>query len=331
MIRRHVIMSAAMAAIALSSCGGGGDSSPTPTPTDTSSPTPTPSPTYVALPLAALTQFNTINATTSYTGDPDAGAVTLGAISTEMSSARVSLALDSAIDTGTYVFHENTEESRFVKANLTTAPATTVPEYIFRTTSTADGAAAGNFSQAEFLNNTIPSLVTSDATLALTRVSYANWWRGDSTTGQKRLTYAVFGYPTVLTDMPTTGTVNYSARVSGRLVSVAGGATTISRVSGTVTTAVNFATGQVDVTLNLTTLPPAGGAEVPYLTLTALGGISTGQNQFTGSFTSGSPLTGTLAGGFFGSQGENIGITFAATGTVGGAQQRLVGEIIGKK
>ncbi|MBC9034973.1 hypothetical protein IAG41_21485 [Sphingomonas sp. JC676] len=335
MIRRHIIMSAALAAFALSSCSGGDDSNPAPTPTPSPSPTPTPSPTYVALPLSTATQFTTtFNAGTSYTGDPAAGAVTLGVVATEMATSRVNLALDSVLATGTYVFHENTEESRFVNANLITAPSPAVTEYVFRTT---DAATAGKFSQVEFLNNTIPpqttggpSVVTSDATLALTRLSYGNWWRGDSTAGQKRLTYTIFGYPTVLTDMPTTGTVNYNTRVVGRLVSVAGGATTISRVSGTVTTSVNFSTGLVDTTLTLTTLD-AGGAATPYITLTAQGGILAGQNQFSGSLTNGGPLSGTIAGGFFGSQGEQIGIVFAASGTVGGANQRLIGEIVGKK
>ncbi|WP_029728662.1 hypothetical protein [Sphingomonas sp. UNC305MFCol5.2] len=327
MIRRHMIMSAAAATLALASCGGSDDPTPTPSPTPTPTPTPTASPTYTAFPLAAAAEFSTINAATSYTGDP-AGAVTLGVASTEQMTTRVRLATSNAIATATYVINENNEESRFANANVTVQPATTVPEFVFRTDDTAT---AGKFSQLEFLNNTIPDKVTSNTNLALTNVSYANWWRGDSTTGAKRITNTVFGYQTVLRDMPTTGTQAYTSTVVGRLVSVSGATTSVLRVSGTVTTSVNFSTGLVDLTLNLTTIPAAGGAPVAYANFTARGAIPAGQNQFTGSFTAGNPLSGTIAGGLFGSQAKEIGITFAATGTIGGANQNLVGVVVGKK
>lgn len=331
MIRRHMIMSAALATFALSSCNGGDDPDPTPTPSPTStaspSPTPTASPTYTAFPLSAAVEFTTINAGTSYTGDPATGAVTLGVAGTEMRSERVRLATSNAITTATYVIRENTEESRFVNANVTTAPAPSTTEFVFRT----NGTTAGQFAQLEFLNNTIPSQVTSDAALQLTNVSYANWWRGDSTAGQKRITSTVFGYQTFLSDMPTTGTAAYNVRVTGRLVSVSGATTTVVRVSGTATANVNFSTGLVDLTLNLTTPTGAGGASVAYGTFTAQGAIATGNNQFTGSFGQTSPLAGTIAGGFFGSQAKEIGITFAGSGTFNGANQRLVGVVVGKK
>lgn len=329
MIRRHMIMSAAVATIALSSCSGGDDdASPTPTPTVTPTPTPTASPTYTALPLPAATQFYTINAATSFTGDPAAGAVTLGATATEMLSSRVSIATSPTIASATYVINENSEESRFVVANATVQPAPAVEEFVFRTTDTAT---AGKFSQLEFLNNSISTAtLTSNTALQYTTVSYANWYRADSTAGAHRITSGVFGYNTVTTDMPKTGTVAYSSTVQGRIVNVTGATTAVLRVSGTVTTSVNFATGLVDVTLNLTTIPAAGGAPVAFGTFTAQGGIPAGQNQFTGAFTSGG-LTGTLTGGFFGSQAKEIGISFAANGTVGGGAQRIVGTVLGKK
>jgi len=94
---------------------------------------------------------------------------------------------------------------------------------------------------------------------------------------------------------------------------------------------VNFATGVVDMAFTLSTIPAGGGAQVAYANFTAQGAIPVGQNQWTGSFTNASPLSGTLAGGFFGSQGEQIGVVFSASGTLGGAQQRLIGVVIGKK
>jgi hypothetical protein len=331
MIRRHMFMSAALVTLMLSSCSGGDDDpSPTPSPSPTASPTPTPtaSPTYAAFPLSAAAEFVTIAGFTSYTGDAGTGAVTLGVAGTEARSDRVRLATSNVIANSTFVVRENTEESRFTSTNVTTQPAATVDEFVFRTDSTTT---AGQFSQVEFLNNTITSQVTGNAALQLTQTSYANWWRGDSTTGAKRLTYTVFGVPTVLSDMPTTGTQAYSSVVTGRLVSVAGATTSVLRVSGTVATSVNFSTGLVTLTLTLNTLPTGGGAAVPYGTFTAQGAIAVGNNQFSGSFASGSPLTGTINGGFFGSQAKEIGISFAGSGTIGGANQRLVGVVVGKK
>ncbi|MDP5278920.1 hypothetical protein Q9Q95_08295 [Sphingomonas sp. DG1-23] len=329
MIRRHMIMSAAAATLALASCSGSDDPDPTPTPSPTATPTPTPtaSPTYTAFPLATAAEFSTINAATSYTGNP-AGAVTLGAASTEPMSSRVRLATSNLIASATYVIRENTEESRFVNANVTTAPAPAVTEFVFRTNDTAT---AGKFAQLEFLNNTIPSQVTSNTALQLTNLSYANWWRGDSTTGAKRIATTVFGYQTALTDVPTTGTQAYTSTVVGKLVSVNGGVTTVSRVGGTVTVSVNFSTALVDVTLTLNQTPEGGGTTTAYGTFTAQGAIPVGQNQFSGSFAGNAALSGTIQGGFFGSQGKEIGIAFAGNGTVGGGNQRLVGVVVGKK
>ncbi|WP_066719394.1 transferrin-binding protein-like solute binding protein [Sphingomonas pituitosa] len=342
MIRRYVILGSAAAAAALASCSGGGNSSstPTPTPTPTSSPTPTPSPTptYTAFPLAAATEFNTLNATTNYTGDPATGAVTLGVTATETFTNRVKLAATTDLTNGTFVMDEAVEESRFTGTNVVTTAAPTVTEFVYRSVSTATGAAAGNFSQLEVLNNigarttsTTTGVVTSDSLLSqLTVLSYANWWRGDSTAGQKRLTYSIWGYPTLSYDMPTTGSATYTARIVGRSVSVANSATTLNRVGGTATVTVNFATGLVTTTMNLTTVPTSG-AETAYVTLNAQGAIPIGQNQFSGSFASGGFVTGTITGAFYGAKGVNIGVVFGASGTINGADTRIVGEVVGIK
>ncbi|RYY25717.1 MAG: hypothetical protein EOP62_12725 [Sphingomonadales bacterium] len=331
MIRRHIFMGAAAATVMLSGCSGNDASpSPTPTPTVTPTPTPTASPTYAAFPLAAAAEFTTINATTSFTGDAATTGVTLGAAATEQRTDRVRLATSNVPATGTYVFREVNEETRLCvptglacTATLATPSAATNTEFVFRLD---DAATAGKFSQVEFLNNVIPSTVTNEALLGtLTRVSYGNWYRGDSTAGQKRLAYTVFGYPTVLTDMPTTGTVAYTSRVVGRVVVVTGATTAINKIGGTANVSVNFATGVVDVTLTLTQTT-SGGVTTPYGTVTAQGAIPASQTQFTGSITGG-PLTGTIAGGFFGSQGNEIGISFAGSS----ANARLVGQVVGKK
>lgn len=332
MIRRHLIMSAAAATVMLSSCNGDKSPSPTPTPTGTPTPTPTASPTYEALPLAAAAavEFTTITGSTNFSGDPATAAVTLGAWGTESRSDRVRLALSGAITTATtnYVVREGTEESRFLPADLTTPSAAGNLEFIFRKTDTAATALAGNFAQFEVLNNTITGSVTTTAPQnALTRVTYANWYRGESTAGVKRLTSTVAGFVTVATDMQNTGTQAYTSAISGRVISTAGGVTTINRLSGTVTVSVNFSTGLVDLTFDNVKQTTAGGVTTAYAPFTAQGAIPASSNQFTGSFAAGSPLTGTIAGGFFGSKSAEIGLTFAGSN----ATTRIVGQVVGKK
>jgi hypothetical protein len=330
MIRRPLVFCTAAFALALAACdGGGGDSDPTPTPTPTPTPSPTASPTYAALPPAAATEFFSVTATTNYTGDLATGPVTLGAAVTEARSDRVRLAVSNVLATGTWVVREATEESRYTTTNNTVAPAVGVTEYVFRTDDTAT---AGKFTQAEFLNNTVTSAVTTDAFFStLTRISYASWIRGDSTTGQKRIAYTTWGFPTAFGDLPTTGSATYTARIVGRAVQVvAAGTGTMVRVGGTATINVNFGTGLVTTTLNVTTVG-AGGAETPYGTFTGSGGIALSSNQFSGSFAAASPVPGTFQGGFYGSQGEEIAITFAGIGAVGAVDTRLVGVVVANK
>lgn len=339
MIRRHIIMSAAAATIILAGCSKKDDAKPTPTPTASPTPTPTASPTYAALPLAATAaaEFITINASTNFSGDLAGGAVTLGVAGTESRSERVRIATSGAIATaGTpYVIREATEESRFVPADLTTPSAAGNTEFVFRNTNTAAGAGVGNFSQLAFLNNVITGSVTSDPLFgALTRVSYGHWYRADSTAGAKRLTSTVFGYPTAVNDMPTSGTQVYTSKVSGRLVSSAAFGNSVNVLGGTVTVTVNFSTGLVDMAFALTQTR-ADGTTFGYANFNAQGAIPVGQNQFTGSITGGSPISGTIAGGFFGSQGAEIGITFAGSGALtipaGTYDSRAVGVVVGKK
>lgn len=332
MIRRSFVMGAAALSMALSGCGGSDSPSPTPSPSPSPSPSPTPTPiSYGSFPVTAALEVASLTAYTSYTGDLAAGPAVLGAAGTEGLSDRVRMTLlaDPAAATTAvpFVVRENTEETRFVGTELTTPPATGVIEYVFRNVTAAT---PGKYSQIELQNNTIKDKITTDAGLALSRVSYANWIRGDSTTGQTRITTSVFGYYTLPGDVPTTGTATYSARIGGKIVRVgAGGTGTLAPLRGTVTITVNFATGQVTTTLNATVV--VGGVETPYGTFSGTGAIPVGGQSFSGSFGPTSPIPGTFQGRFYGSQGEQIGITFAGLGTVGADDTRVVGAIVGKK
>ncbi len=335
MIRRSILIASTAVVLVVAGCSGGDDdATPTPTPTPSSSATPTPSPiSYSTLPITAANaaEFFTVSAATSYTGDAATGPVTLGAAGTDAFSNRVRLALQGTLtstSTTELVVRENTEESRFTGADLLTAPAPAVTEYVLRETTAPT--TAGAFTQLDLLNNTVSGQVTSDTALALTRVSYAGWWRGDSTAGAKRITYGVFGYPTVVSDMPTTGTVSYTVRIAGRsVIAPAAGASPVDKLGGTATLSINYATGLVTLTLNLQRV--TAGGNVALGTFTGTGAIPVGSNQFTGSFGPGSTVGGTFQGLAYGPQAAEIGISFAISGAVAAGDARAVGVVVGKK
>jgi hypothetical protein len=334
MIRRSILIASTAVVLVVAGCSGGDDgATPTPTPTPTSSVTPTPSPiSYSSLPIAANTagEFFTVSAATSYTGDVT-GPVTLGAAGTDAFSNRVRLALQGTLtstSTTELVVRENAEESRFKGEDLLTPPLPANPEYVLRDITAPTN--PGGFTQLDLLNNTVSGQVTSDTALALSRVSYAGWWRGDSTAGAKRITYGVYGYPTVVSDMPTTGTATYTMRIAGRsVIAPAAGASSVDKLGGTATLSINYATGLVTLTLNLQRV--TSGGNVTYGTFTGTGAIPVGSNQFTGSFGPGSTAGGTFQGLAYGPQAGEIGISFAISGAVAAGDSRAVGVVVGKK
>ncbi|HVJ03568.1 MAG TPA: transferrin-binding protein-like solute binding protein [Sphingomonas sp.] len=265
----------------------------------------------------------------SYTGDP-AGTVVIDAGSVAALSASVRVRLSGAIATGSYRMLDSGEEATFTNANVQLAPEPTYVEYMFRT---EDSATPGKFSQLDFLNNSIPSQVTNNATYARAHVSYANWWRSESTAGQKRFTTSVFGYPTTAAGVPTSGARDFTAGATGRLVRAFNGALSTERVTGDVTVSVNFATGLITTTINLLTCPfPRCNNALVIGTFTGQAAIPAGRNEFTGTITSTNGDTGSFTGAFFGPQANELGFSFVIRGTYGaGADQRIVGSVVGAK
>lgn len=339
MIRRSILIASTAVVLIVAGCSGGDDgATPTPTPTSTASPSPSPTaaPTYSALPLATAAEFFTVSAALSYTGDATAGPVTLGAAGTDGFSNRVRLALQSTATTAATtetVVREASEESRFTGTDLLTVPAAGVTEYVYRE-STAP-TTAGAFTQLELYNNTIRNPATPDTApegylTTFKRSSYAAWWRGESTAGAKRITYGTFGYPTIASDLPTTGTATYTTTVAGRaVISPAAGASSVDKLTGTVTVSINYATGLVTVTMDLSRV--TAGGNVAYGTFTGTGAIPVGSTQFTGSFGPGSTVGGTFQGVAYGSQAAELGISFALSGAVAAGDSRAVGVVLAKK
>ncbi|MBO9622989.1 MAG: transferrin-binding protein-like solute binding protein [Sphingomonas sp.] len=334
MTYRPTAMIAAGMLLMLESCNGGSPSptpSPTPSPSPTSSPAPTPSPTATptAFPLTSAAEFDSISARVNYTGDPAAHIVIeAGSVAGLSNAVRVSLT--GAIATGSFGVKDNGEQTFFTNANVTLAPDPTVTEYMFRI---EDSATAGKFSQLDFLNNSIASQVTSNAVFARSHVSYANWWRSDSTAGQKRFTTSVFGYSTAAAQVPTSGTSSYASGATGRVIRAFADGSSTERVTGTATVSVNFATGLIDATISLSTCPfPRCANALVIGTFSGQASIPAGGNAFTGTISSADGATGSFTGTFFGPQAKEIGMSFVIRGTYGaGADQRIVGGIVGAK
>jgi len=289
--------------------------------------TPTPSsPPYDAFPLKGPTSFDTINAELSYSGVPDQ-AVTLGVVSTEQSSGRLRVVADTAVSNGVFGIDEEGVQTRFSQEEMVGATSPVFEEFRFRRTSQTT---LGQYWELNFLNNSLAGVRTSNRELQFDHVSYAIWSRAQSRTGTKRVTMAIWGYPTIPSDVPTQEVVDYSMAVRGRAVGVSRGATTVTALTGTVTASVNFASGQIDVNLDLSGTTD-DGERTQFGKFSGIGSYAPGQNQFTGTFTGDSPLKGTIAGGFFGAAGEEMGISFALSGVRNGIDQRIIGATLGKK
>lgn len=316
--------------MAVTSCGGGGDDSPSPSPTPTPSPTATatPTPTAIAFPLSATREFGTVSASMSFTGDL-AGPITLNAPALDAFANRTRLALQattSSTSTAETVVREDTDEARFVGADLQTAPAASVLAYSYAKSTAATGA----FSQLSLLNNSVKDLVTSDAALALSYVSYLGWYRGDTTAGAKRSTFAVFGNAATTAEIPTTGTVTYNMRLASRyVVARTAGASATGDLTGTVTTTVNYATNAVTITVQLL----RGG--VAYANLSGSGSITAASNRITGSLTNTTGTgTATFQGVAYGPAAAELGMTFALSGVSadgGSGNSNAVGALVGKR
>lgn len=325
---RRSTLAAIITMLAVSGCGGGGDddNSPTPTPTPTASPSATPTATAIAFPLTAVREFASVSTTMGFTGDV-AGPITLSATSLDLFADRVRLALQpttSSTATTETAIRELSEEARFVGADLTTAPAAATPIYAYSKSTVSTGA----FSQLTLLNNSVTGQVTSDTALSFSYLSYLSWYRGDTTAGAKRVTFATYGNAAQTTELPTTGTVAYTMRLAGKyVIARPAAAGTVGDLTGTVTTSVNYGTGAVTISVQL----QRNG--VAYATLAGTGSITSGRNQFTGTLsnTAGSG-GGSFQGLFYGPQAAEVGVTFTLNGvSADGGTSNAVGVLVGKK
>lgn len=144
-------------------------------------------------------------------------------------------------------------------------------------------------------------------------------WVTGAGTGSGTYGAASFGAATAGGSVPTTGTATYTGVTGGRYGSVGGPAYF---TSSNLTSNVDFAARTLSFTTSgsqqSTSLLAGSFSANTALDLTGSLTYSAGSNQFTGSVNNtGSTLTGTATGRFFGPAAQEIGGTFGLTGTAG--------------
>lgn len=154
-------------------------------------------------------------------------------------------------------------------------------------------------------------------------------WATNLASGTPTYRIGIGGAPTQASDMPKSGSASYSIGVGG--AAVENGTAYALSPNSTGTFTANFAAGSVSTTLNLLGVQ---GTNVPvsFGSFNATGTISSTGPGFTGSFTGTAynafPVSGSLAGAFFGPQAAEMGYAytvqaggFSAVGAVAGAKQ----------
>jgi hypothetical protein len=138
------------------------------------------------------------------------------------------------------------------------------------------------------------------APLQLTYLSYGIWSHRDSASTARRLTYALFGFPTTSANMPKTGSASYQTYVLAHQLVVGAGFGGDDDLTGTASFDVDFGTGGIKTDLNLGSAGLYNGT-----------GLLSG-DRFSGSFTSNIQYFtgGTFNGGFFGPTAQEMGYAF---------------------
>jgi hypothetical protein len=136
---------------------------------------------------------------------------------------------------------------------------------------------------------------------------------------------AVGGSPTFSSDMPKTGTANYTMGVGGSAISSGDSYNLSGSSSGTFSA--NFATGGITTTLTLAGQPAFSGSQINLGTFNGTGTIASGGPGYSGTL-SGNGATGVFSGAFFGPQALETGFAymlaapnFSAVGAASGVKQ----------
>jgi hypothetical protein len=218
---------------------------------------------------------------------------------------------------GTYTVRDGSRILAFTLPDPVAAPNPNI-----RMVSLTDG--EGN--SLALFNNLATGSGTNDPFLQLHYLSFAFLYENDSATDTHRTTAMMFGTPTLLADLPRSGTATYTTQgfASARV-----DFPTYAKVQGRLTA--DFASGAIG---NSFAIYYDDSASVfPTYRISGSGTITSGSSAFSGTLTGTTvPLTGTFTGGLFGPGAAEAGFTFALTGTMAdGRQQRVVGAAGGAR
>jgi hypothetical protein len=168
-------------------------------------------------------------------------------------------------------------------------------------------------------------VIPTSSSITLSYMVVGTWGRVDTATGLGVTRIAVGGSPTLASDVPRTGSANYtigiggSAALNGVIHNLPG--------NSTGTFSANFGSNTVQTTLNLGGTPIGGGAVQSFGAFSGSGTISSSGPGFSGTLT-GTLANGLYSGAFFGPQAAEVGFgyylngaTFSASGAVLGAKQ----------
>ncbi|NKJ00435.1 transferrin-binding protein-like solute binding protein [Novosphingobium sp. SG707] len=195
---------------------------------------------------------------------------------------------------------------------------------------------------AERLTVSTPNVGGVD--LSYTRIG--SWGIWNASYNNYQTSTGIFGVNTLASDMPRTGSANYTTTVVGSAYQNSGSFPTfrIDSATSTANFTANFGTNSVSTALNLSAFPQTGvsnGAATystvatPLLSMTGSGTISSSGSTFSGvmtSTTANSNLAGQFAGGFFGPQAAEMGYFFGASGTLpSGYPGFVLGTVTGRK
>jgi hypothetical protein len=154
--------------------------------------------------------------------------------------------------------------------------------------------------------------------VALSYTAIGNWNRIQN--GVQTLYFAVSGVPTIVSDMPRSGTATYQTSVGGTAFALGGSTPRSLQANSTATFSANFGAGTVATTLNLVgaglNQPP-----VDFGSYSGTGTITSGGPGFSGTLASAAsnPIsaTGEFSGAFFGPQASEMGFGWYLTGGIG--------------
>ncbi|MEH6660605.1 MAG: transferrin-binding protein-like solute binding protein [Parasphingorhabdus sp.] len=294
-MKRLLLGSAAIGAmLAFSACGGGTVAS-TPAP-PVSTPGPTPAPTYTRIDdLAGNQTFQT--ATLTFTVSED---LKLANHTTNNFGSGSVITYNATNDSYTFTSTGGTSQTFF--------PSDSDQVNSDSSTMHWDKSVNGSSHNATLTR----PVSTTGIELSYTRLG--TWKQIDTNSRVQQVEYFITGVPTVTSDVPTTGTANYNARIYG-YVMVGDTASSLSFLDSSMDFDVDFASGGISTVLTFIgarAFSPNSGTN--FGTANGTGMITAGGRGFSGTFNGGIATGGTFSGAFFGPQAAEFGLAYFVTG-----------------